>query len=370
MRCAAIALALALTLATGMLAVAPAYAQAPEPSLDDLINEARKKIEGGDTSNADLQKLIEGLGAGYGEYQDYRVEMRRFVQNISDYSHTLDPKFIIVAEDALNLLRIIAPEEENHLQPAEDFINNIDGILAYEITTTTGKPLSEEAMIERDDSLDVAEAYDLPLMVVEFASGPETVNEVYRTNKERGLLSFVTGDKNMESIPTHPSEPYANNSASTTDISNAKNFLYIENSKGFDTFGEYVGQIRDTNFDVVVMDIFHNKAVITREQVAALKYKKIGAKRLVLAHMEIAKAHPEMYYWHPDWKPGAPAFLDIPNPKDPGNYYVRFWQPEWQDIFFGSNNSFIGGLVDLGFDGVVVHGLDAWKHYEIGGDVE
>ena len=118
------------------------------------------------------------------------------------------------------------------------------------------------------------------------------------------------------------------------------------------------------------MDVFHNGIAVTAQKVAALKYKKIGAKRLVLAHMEIAEAKPDMFYWHPDWKPGTPEFIDVQNPKKQGRYYVKFWQPEWQEIFFGTNSSFIAGLVQLGFDGVVIHGLDGWKHYEIGGDIE
>jgi len=128
--------------------------------------------------------------------------------------------------------------------------------------------------------------------------------------------------------------------------------------------------MHDTNYDMVVVEVFHGRRPLSRRAVETLKYKKIGTKRLVLAYMDVGSAAAYHYYWQPGWREGSPAWISAPQRDDPDRYRVEFWQPDWQQVIFGDTNSFTYGLIAQGFDGVVIDGLDTVQYFEGGGEEE
>ena len=48
------------------------------------------------------------------------------------------------------------------------------------------------------------------------------------------------------------------------------------------------------------------------------------------------------------------------NPDWDGNYFVRYWQPEWQALMFGSPESYLDVIMAQGFDGVYLDRADAF----------
>jgi len=57
-------------------------------------------------------------------------------------------------------------------------------------------------------------------------------------------------------------------------------------------------------------------------------------------------------------------WINAPHRDDPDNYYVQYWQPEWQKVITGDAQSLISGIVTQGFDGVVLGGVDAYLFFE------
>jgi len=47
-----------------------------------------------------------------------------------------------------------------------------------------------------------------------------------------------------------------------------------------------------------------------------------------------------------------------------GNYKVKFWEAEWQNIIYGNENSYLKKILDAHFDGVYLDIIDTFEYYE------
>lgn len=109
----------------------------------------------------------------------------------------------------------------------------------------------------------------------------------------------------------------------------------------------------------------------TSDQIAAVK----APGKVVLAYMSIGEAESYRFYWNTAWttKKGrltssAPAWLAKQDPDWPGNFKVRYWMPEWQQIIFGDDTntaakSYVDRIIDAGFDGVYLDIIDAFEYF-------
>lgn len=108
------------------------------------------------------------------------------------------------------------------------------------------------------------------------------------------------------------------------------------------------------------------KGRFTLEQITALKNSP-GGPKTVLAYMSIGEAENYRWYWKNKWDrdndgkpdPCAPSWLETENSDRPGNYKVRYWEPGWQAIIYGSPTSYLDKIIEAGFDGVYLSRLTA-----------
>jgi cysteinyl-tRNA synthetase, unknown class len=121
-------------------------------------------------------------------------------------------------------------------------------------------------------------------------------------------------------------------------------------------------------YDMIVIDYSRdgsNASVLTTEDVAKLKVKPDGSRRIVLSYLSIGEAETYRYYWR--WYWGwffgwlAPSWLDKQNTEWRGNYGVRYWRPEWQKIIFSGENSYLERIIKAGFDGVYLDKVDEFE---------
>ncbi|NUN95913.1 MAG: endo alpha-1,4 polygalactosaminidase, partial [Candidatus Omnitrophica bacterium] len=130
--------------------------------------------------------------------------------------------------------------------------------------------------------------------------------------------------------------------------------------------------IAASGFDGAVMDYSGDGSGATEytpAQIASLK----AAGMLVLAYLSIGEAEDYRYYWDPAWNdqprpdPDAPPWLGPFNPQFPNNYKVRYWEPSWQAILFGTpsgpDKSYLDRIIDQGFDGVYLDIVDAFEYW-------
>lgn len=120
-------------------------------------------------------------------------------------------------------------------------------------------------------------------------------------------------------------------------------------------------RIGETAYDLVVIPI--GAAGGSREVIEKLKHSP-GGEKIVLCYMSIGQAEDYRFYWQPAWKENPPPWLAEPDPDWSGDYWVRFWDPEWQAIIYGSPESYLDRILELGFDGVYLDRVDAYEYWQ------
>jgi cysteinyl-tRNA synthetase len=120
-----------------------------------------------------------------------------------------------------------------------------------------------------------------------------------------------------------------------------------------------------TNADLLVIDYSRDGSahgVFSASDIATLKIKPDGTHRFVLAYFSIGEAESYRFYWQQEWRSRPPSWLLTENVDWRGNYAVRFWDPEWQAILFGSPESYLDRIMAAGFDGVYLDRVDAYEY--------
>ena len=119
-------------------------------------------------------------------------------------------------------------------------------------------------------------------------------------------------------------------------------------------------RIDQTTFDLLVVSIA--AAGNSPNTIPALKQSEDGHK-LVLAYMSIGQAESYREYWQDEWIDNPPGWLDEPDETWANDYWVHYWDREWQAIIYGSPDSYLDRIIELGFDGVYLDRVDAYQYY-------
>src|SRR5262245_14469624 len=93
--------------------------------------------------------------------------------------------------------------------------------------------------------------------------------------------------------------------------------------------------IASAPYDVVVIDYSADGTdakAFSAADVAALKAKPDGSRRVVLAYLSIGEAETYRYYWNADWETTPPPWLGETNKRWRTNVIVRFWEEGWQGV--------------------------------------
>jgi len=306
---------------------------------------------------------------------DFREKMREFVTTIGSQARTVNPNFVIVAENGLALVDKADPNDDTNLFPARTYMRAISGVLETKMLNENvlgpqGKllPSLEDALKIRKTNEKTANDFSLPILNLEYSKEPATIDKLYQASVKKGYTPFVGENETLSSKPKQPKTAFHANPRSIRAISDIRNFLYVKSSQAFGNKNEYLQSLRATNYDALIIDVFHNGNPLTRQDIGLLKYKNLGTRRLVLAEMDISSAATFHYYWGNDWKQGNPPYIYTPIRNDPDRHHAIYWDAGWQAIITGNVKSYLYGILDLGFDGVLLKGVDAWKFYEKGGD--
>ena len=301
-------------------------------------------------------------------------EMRNFVKNIRKFVRRHRRDFTIVVRNGLDLLTKGDPVDELIIAPALAYIRSIDAILIDGLNygiPEIDKPTQPK---ERREKLlkiaNLAKANGLTVLVMDYATTPKTVDDTYRLNASRGFVSYVAPVRGyqLNMLPPYPKRPFRENPKSVLSFGDIKNFVYLADTSTFGRQDEFALKLHQTNYDAVVVDVFHGREPLTKQAVETLKYKMVGGKRLVLAFMDISAAEAYRYYWKSHWREGSPLWISAPFRNNPDKYHVEYWRPEWQRIITGNTESYLYGIIAQGFDGVILDGVQGYRFFEGGGE--
>ncbi|MHA1805687.1 MAG: MJ1477/TM1410 family putative glycoside hydrolase [Promethearchaeota archaeon] len=134
-----------------------------------------------------------------------------------------------------------------------------------------------------------------------------------------------------------------------------------------------LNEISTSLYDLIIMDYSSDGTEQNEYTSSQVKYMKEGnEKKLLISYMSIGEAENYRFYWKEEWDSNedgipdvsAPEWLDNENPEWEGNYKVKYWDPDWQKIIYGTPNSYLDKIISAGFDGCYLDIIDAFEYYE------
>jgi cysteinyl-tRNA synthetase, unknown class len=295
---------------------------------------------------------------------NFREEMRTFVGEISIYARNLDPNFIIIPQNGVELVTLNGNENG---PAATMYLSNIDAVgqedlyYGFEADNKKSPPSESDYLVA---FLNVVRDNGKAVLVTDYCSDPSKMDDSYLLNKAKQYISYAAPDRELRVIPIYPPAPRDSNERNINRINDADNFLYLINPEKFDSKQAFIDAIAATNYDVIIMDAFFNGQIWQPQEVAALKTKANGGARLVLSYMSIGEAEDYRYYWQPEYSTNAPEWLSGANPDWPGNYKVKYWLASWKAIIYGNNEAYLDKLLEAGFDGAYLDIIDGYAYFE------
>ncbi len=298
---------------------------------------------------------------------NYADEMRRFVIEISETAKAVDPEFIIIPQNG-SPLTTLSREQDGLL--ALEYIAAIDGQGQEDLYY--GYDRDDKATSEATTSfityyLDLLEANGVEVMAIDYCSTIEKINDSYAKNEAKGYISFAADQRNLTNIPDYSVNIHNENTADVTNLSEAKNFLYLLNpTEKFGNKGTFIEALKQTNYDLIVMDIDFNEETYTTAEIESLKWKANGGRRIVISYMSIGEAEDYRWYWNEEWEKfkTSPEWLYEENKRWRGNYKVFYWMNSWKTIIYGNDTSYLTRILNVGFDGVYMDIIDGYDYFE------
>lgn len=296
---------------------------------------------------------------------NFRNEMRNFVIGISQYAKNTNPNFAIIPQNGIEL---VTENGESNGAMSTNYLNAIDGngqedlFYGYDADDVA---TSSETSSYLNDFLLISKNAGNKILATDYCSTTSKMSLSYTQNAGLGYISFAANERNLNNIPTFPATILNENNNIVTNLNQAQNFLYLVNSENYSSKSQFINAITATNYDALIMDLYFKDGILfTAQEISQLKNKANGGKRIVLSYMSIGEAENYRSYWNANWNSIKPVWMDEENPDWPGNYKVKYWNTEWQNIIYGNDNSYLKKILNAGFDGVYLDIIDAFEYYE------
>ncbi len=294
--------------------------------------------------------------------KDYPSEMRLLVRSISEAAKKLHPEFIIIVNNGEQLLTLSGRPFGG---ACEEYIEAIDGFALESVFFGYGGDNTrtpDDANNQMMSYLDYAQRRGIRPIVIDYCTDKNLVSDSFEKNSKKNYLSFAS-DRLLNIIPDYPPEPHNANKLEIKSLREAKNFLYIINPGLYDNKKSFLSSIGSTDYDIIFIDLFFNGNALTDGDISPIKFKKNGAKRLLMAYMSVGEAADYRYYWNKKWDDKPPSWIDGINPDWPGCYRVKFWNDEWNKILYSGRNSYLKKIINAGFEGVFLDAVDAFEQF-------
>lgn len=295
---------------------------------------------------------------------NYKQEMRTLVQKISADAKNYNPDFIIIPQNGHQLLTI---DGERNGAADLSYMGSINGVGREDLFygyDEDDKPTAESEKSEMLSFMNAARNNGIMVLATDYCSTPSNMDDSYSQNFAHGFISFSADHRDLDNIPPYPAQPFNENDDTITSLSAARNFLYLINPENYSSKQNFINAVNMTNYDVIIMDLFFNEEAFTSQEINSIKQKANGGLRKVICYMSIGEAEDYRYYWQKSWYANPPDFIVAENPQWHGNYKVKYWDSNWQNIIYRNGNSYLHKILDAGFDGTYLDIIDGFEYFE------
>jgi cysteinyl-tRNA synthetase len=130
-------------------------------------------------------------------------------------------------------------------------------------------------------------------------------------------------------------------------------------------------RLEATIADMAVIDVSadgNEDNVFSPGQIERMRTKPGSADpTTLLCYLSVGAAESWRYYWNPKWQRARPAWME-PTPSEwSGTALVRYFDPRWRAILYEKPGSMLDRILSLGFDGVVLDGIETYEHFRAAG---
>ncbi len=186
----------------------------------------------------------------------------------------------------------------------------------------------------------------------------------------------------VKAVPTPPNARPSATAAQPNPAAQAERLRLINAAKswGYQLNGMKVDEAARSPFDLIVADATTGHIArrhFLPEEVAALKKKPNGGRRLIVSYLSIGEAedYRSDYFTAEYMTEDAPDWLLHENPQWKGNRVIKFCDGGWQRTILGDDDgrnvynaidpSPLYRLIELGFDGIYLDRVDAYAEAEV-----
>lgn len=313
-----------------------------------------------------------GINTGKPE-KDFIEEMRDYVVAISRWAKSYRSDFAVIAMNGLELTEFLEKtlfDTRGVAEPARNYLRALDAILVeapFYGFENYGEPTNAEETKYILGYLERLKLEGLQYLAVDYTENRADMNKARAQLKGLDALYYAAPPPGMQlsSLAKVPSTPFGSNPHVIDNIRQANNFAMVLDSSPYGTKDAYVEALAATNYDTLIIDPFHRGTIpLTYDDMKRLRYKKTGTPRVLISYLNIATAETYRYYWKSGWRAGSPDYVSEGNlmARWGQEHHVHYWTREWQSIIFGNESSYLGNIMKLGFDGVLMAGIDeyAW----------
>lgn len=316
----------------------------------------------------------------------FREELRALVEGLAQYAETRDPKFILIGREPLGLMETSAWEtqlrsllDKKYLdrEPVPDdaaggpfrrVLRDFDAVALDDANCPKPKPAADarpptkaEEKKAEDRIKRIAAIRKLGTPVVSLDTCNLAAADLAKKGAHDRTLAIVGVGAPGAPKPLPKQRPPFENSDAVTTLGDARNAFWLRSPRAYGAKAEWLEAMAKSNADLLIVDAFYTAdQPLTKADVKAMQYKFMGPRRLVLAEIDLTAARDDRYYWKREWRIGETPFLReaLPNPAD--GVLTNYWLQEWKTIL----GAYFVGLMDLGFDGVLIGGLNAADRLE------
>lgn len=320
------------------------------------------------------------------EVPQFREELRKLVEGLAQYAEARDPRFIVVGRNPLGLmatsgwemqrLALVDPKAEDR-DPVPDtapgapfrrILRDLDAVALDDLNCPKPAPKPEDppltsaqikAEAARAAQIAAIRARGTPILSLDRCDRPRAeLARKGRADKALSVAAIGAPDAPKRLPAERP--PYENAEGVAT-LADAKNAYWLRSPRAYGSKADWLAAAAKSNADLLIVDAFYSAdQPLTKAEVAALKYKFMGPRRLVLAEIDLTAARDDRHYWKREWRIGETPILREPLRDHSNGALANYWLQEWKDIL----GAYFVGLMDLGFDGVLLDGLGAADRLE------
>lgn len=281
----------------------------------------------------------------------YKDRMKKFIEEIKNSS---DEKKIIITQNGNELYFRKGKLDKNFLKVTDGTTQEslyYGDVLKFNVETNKK---DRNYMMEL---LEPLRKTGKPVFIINYGKGTDRREFLKSQDKKTGFISELLPSFEATDI-YNPISSF--NSDNIISLNQVKNFLLLLNPEKFKDIFQYFEYIKNTDFDLLIIEPSYEGIFFTKDQIEQLKIKKNGGKRLVISYFSIGEAEDYRAYWKTEWNRKWPSWIVEENPDWKGNYVVKYWDNQWKNIV----KEYRKNLDNIGVDGYLLDTVDSYYYFQ------